>query len=288
MPRDLAPHHWFRLADTTGGNGPRERHELDPALQWRIDRIFPGWDAWDETYEAVDRDLETLAALRGTLADGPAALRQAIETIHGLQRRLEVVSVYATMRSDEDTRIGENTARRGRAGSLATRFAEAVSWFEPELLALDDAVIDAYLADDEALRLYAHFLDDLRRMRRHTLDPEREALLAAAGNITRAAGRVFSALTDADMTFGEIEDEDGRTVSLSHARYYRYIRSHDRRVRRDTFESYLDAYGEVRNTLAANLDAQLKNHVFRAEARRYDGCLHAALHPDAVPVSVYH
>ncbi|MBD3222231.1 oligoendopeptidase F, partial [bacterium] len=47
-------------------------------------------------------------------------------------------------------------------------------------------------------------------------------------------------------------------------------------------------YGEVRNTLAANLDAQLKNHVFRAEARRYDGCLHAALHPDAVPVSVYH
>lgn len=288
MPRDHAPV-LAMTADASPGNvAIRERHELDPALQWRVDRIFADWESWEAAYAAVDDDVDTLADLRGTLGSGAAALLHALETIHGVQRRLEMVAVYASMRSDEDTRIGEHQGRRGRAGSLSTRFAEAVSWFEPELLALPDAQLDGYLADHQPLQIYAHYLDDLRRMRPHTLDPDREALLAAAGNITRGAGRIFSALTDADMDFGEITGEDGQPAPLSHARFIRYVRSRDRRVRQEAFEAYYDAYGRVENTLAATMDANVKNHVFRANARGYDGCLHASLQPDAIPVSVYH
>ncbi|MEZ4388840.1 MAG: oligoendopeptidase F [Candidatus Krumholzibacteriia bacterium] len=288
MPRKPAPFSAPSPDPSAGGAVIRERHELDPALQWRVDRIFADWAAWEAAFAAVEADLDRLGDLRGTLGDGAAALLHAMETLHGVQRRLEVVSIYASLRSDEDTRIGEHQGRRGRAGSLSTRFAEAVSWFEPELLALPDALIDGYLADHEPLRLYAHALDDLRRMRPFTLDPEREALLAAAGNITRGAGRIFSALTDADMDFGEITDEDGQPAPMSHARFALYVRSRDRRVRQAAFETYADAYGRVENTLAATMDANVKNHLFRARARGYDGCLHAALQPDAVPVSVYH
>lgn len=290
MPRDHAgfPALTAHDADTSGGAAIRERHEIDPALQWRVDRIFADWDAWEAAFTSLEQDLDGIEALRGTLDDGPAALMHALETIHGVQRRLEVVSVYASMRSDEDTRIAENTGRRGRAGSLATKFAGAVSWFEPELLALDDELVDGFLRDHEPLQLYAHYLDDTRRMRPHTLDPEREALMASAGNITRGAGRIFSALSDADLAFGEIQDEDGQTIELSHARFARYLRSTDRRVRRETFETYLDAFGTVENTMAAVMDANIKNHQFRAEARSYDSCLHASLQPDAIPTAVYH
>jgi len=288
MPRDLAPVLAMDPTAPAGHDAIRERHQIDPALQWRVDRVFADWDAWEAAYAAVDADIDTLAGLRGTLGQGAAALLHALETIHGVQRRLETVSVYASMRSDEDTRIGEHQARRGRASSLGTRFAEAVSWFEPELLAVPDAQLDRYLADHAPLQPYAHYLDDLRRMRPHTLDPDREALLAAAGNVTRGAGRIFSALTDADMEFGEIIGEDGKPVPLSHARFARYVRSRDRRVRQEAFEAYYDAYGRLENTLAATMDANVKNHVFRANARRYDGCLHASLQPDAIPVSVYH
>ncbi|MBK7189618.1 MAG: hypothetical protein IPH86_13260 [bacterium] len=44
----------------------------------------------------------------------------------------------------------------------------------------------------------------------------------------------------------------------------------------------------MQNTLAANLDANVKNHVFFAQARRHEGTLEAALHPDGVPPSVFH
>ena len=154
------------------GEAP-ERHAIPERYKWKLERIFDGWPAWDLAFAAVEAALPDLAARRGTLGDGPQALREAIEAIHAVQRKLEVVSVYASMRSDEDTRDSANTARRGRAGSLATRFAETVSWFEPELLALPDELVDRYLEQDPELRPYAHFLDDLRRMRPHTLDADR-------------------------------------------------------------------------------------------------------------------
>jgi oligoendopeptidase F len=286
MLRDHLSPLWSDDAPQAGA--ARERHEIDERYKWRLERIFPDWAAWENTFAAVEAALADLETLRGTLGLGADRLLAAVETIHGVQRKLEVVSVYASMRSDEDTRNSENTARRGRAGSLATRFAGAVSWFEPELLELDDALIDGYLAGSEPLRLYAHYIDDMRRQRLHTLDADREALLASAGNVTRGAGRIFSALTDADLTFGEITDERGERVTLSHARFSKYLRSRHRDVRRQAFEVYLDAYGSVGNTLAATMDANVKNHVFRAEARQYDGCLHASLQPDAIPVAVYH
>ncbi len=288
MPRNHPGPLWSDAEDAAPASSAPERHEVDDRYKWRLDRIFANWDDWEAAFAAVESQLPKLEELRGTLSGGAAALLAAFEAIHAVQRRLEVLSIYASMRNDEDTRVSEHTARRGRAGSLATQFAEAVSWFEPELLALDDAVIDGYLADSEDLRLYTHYLDDMRRSRKHTLDADREALLAAAGNVTRGAARIFSALTDADLRFPTIQDEDGNDVELSHARFARYLRSKDRDVRRQSFEAYLDTYGSMSSTLAATMDANVKNHVFRAEARNYDGCLHASLHPDAVPVEVYH
>jgi oligoendopeptidase F len=288
MPRIHFDPFWTDDTDAATATAAPERQEVADRFKWRLDKVFASWDDWEQAFQAVQQQLPRLEELRGTLSGGAEALLSALETIHGVQRRLEVLAVYASMRGDEDTRVSENTARRGRAGSLATEFAETVSWFEPELLALDDATIDGYLAANERLRVYAHHLDDLRRSREHTLDAEREALLASAGNLTRAAGRIFSALTDADLRFPTITDEDGNAVELSHARFAKYLRSKDREVRRQAFEGYLDTYAGVANTLAATMDANVKNHVFRSEARRYDGCLHASLHPDAVPVEVYH
>jgi len=281
----------FHAADAAGSGTAEaavERDAIDERYKWKLEKIFPDWEAWERAFAGIEAALPGLAERQGTLADGADSLLATIEAIHGVQRRLQVVHVHASMRSDEDTRRGDTTARKGRASSLAVRFAEAVAWFEPELLELEPATIARYLEQSEPLRLYAHYLDEIQRLRPHTLDAPREELLAAAGNITRSAGQVFSALTNADLRFPTIEDERGRPVELTQARFARFLRSADRRVRRDAFRGTLDTFGAVRNTLAANLDANVRNHVFRAEARRYASCLEASLHGDAVPVAVYH
>lgn len=270
------------------GQGAVERSAVPEAFKWDLERVYPDWQTWDKECAAIEAALPGLARRRGTLARSARELLEAIEEILDLRRRLGVVTVYASMRSDEDTRIGDHTARDGRGGTLRVKFDEAVSWLEPELLALPPRRLASFLADEPRLRTYEHFLDDIQRLRDHTLPAEGEALLAAAAEMARGAGQVFNALNNADLKFAAIRDEQGREVELTKARYAKYIKSADRGVRRAAFEVFHDTYGAVANTLAANLDANIKNHVFYARARRYGGTLEAALTANAVPVAVYH
>ncbi len=265
-----------------------ERSRIPEHLKWDLSRIFPDTEAWEREFAALEADLPRLADHRGRLAESGRALREALEAVMDFGRRLEVLRVYASMRSDEDARIGENTARKGRAGTLSVRFGEAVSWLEPELLSLEDDDLRRLNDEDEGLALYAHYLDDVRRLRAHTLDAQREELLAGAANMARGPGAVFNALDNADLRYPEIVDEQGRPVELTKARYNLLIRSPDRRVRREAFEGFMDAYGGVVNTLAANLDAVVRTHDFYARARNYEDSLASALEPNAVPVSVFH
>jgi oligoendopeptidase F len=266
----------------------RERADIPEDQTWDLSRIYPDWEAWERDFAAVSADLEGIAALSGSLGRSAAALLGATERVLDARHRLERVHVYAHLRSDEDTRIGAHTERKGRADTLGVRFAEAACWYDPELLALDDAALAAFRAAEPGLALYDHHFADLRRSRPHTLPPSEEALLAATGQISRGAATIFGALDNADLVFPAIRDEAGREVALTKARYQKFSRSRDRRVREENFRVFLDTYGRHRNTLAATLDANVKNHVFFARARRHAGTLEAALHRNAVPVPVYH
>ena len=62
---------------------------------------------------------------------------------------------------------------------------------------------------------------------------EVEELLAQFSDVTRAPRTIFEILTNADLKFPEIKDEQGLPIQLSHARYGRLLESPDRRVRRD-------------------------------------------------------
>jgi oligoendopeptidase F len=282
----------YRLADAAQsfnvGRDTVARTEIPETYQWDLERIYPDWNVWDDDFAAVEAAISRLESLKDTIKRSAQDLRHALEAILQVRHRLEILYIFSSLKSDEDTRIGDHIARRGKASTLAVRFAEAVSWFEPELLALGPATITRFKAREPALEIYAHYLDSIQRRRDHTLPPEQEALLAAAADMARGAGQVFSALNNADLTFPSIRDESGREVELTKARYNRYIKSPVRRVRRDAFVACLDTYGAVINTLAANMDANIKNHVFFAQSRRYASTLDAALYPNAIPVEVFH
>ncbi len=281
---------WFEAEATAAarGEGAMAREAVPERYRWDLSPVFAGWPEWEREFAAVEAQLPGLAARQGTLGRSAADLLAAVEAVLDVRRRLSVVRVYASMRSDEDTRVGENTARDGRADTLAVAFGEAVSWFDPEVLAIPDETLAAFVAAEPGLGLYAHFFDEIRRLREHTLDEAREAVLAGAANLARGAGQVFNALNNADLVFPAVTDEQGREVELTKARYARFIKSADRRVRREAFEKFMDAYGGAINTLAANMDANVRNHVFFARQRRWPGTLEAALGRNAVPVEVYH
>ncbi len=276
------------LSPAESGNAPLDRSEVDDQYKWRLELIYPDWDSWEKAFSSLEETLPKLAARQGTLEKSGGDLLETIEAMHGAQRLLEKTYVYAGMKSDEDTRAGENTARKGRIASLAVGFSEAVSWFDSELLAIDPERMAELVAEEPGLKPYGHFFDNIQRSRKYTLPAEQEALLAGAGLMAQGAAQVFNAFDNADLELGKVKDSSGNLVTLTKGRYYKFLKGTDRRVRQDAYSTFLGAYGKLKNTLAANMDANVKNHVFFAKVRGHAGTLEASLHPDAVPPQVFH
>jgi oligoendopeptidase F len=274
------------LLVTTTQKLPR-RAELPVEYTWDLTTIYPSAAAWEADVAQMEQVLAEVVSLQGTLADGPAALLKILAACDHVSMLLGRLSIYALCLLDIDSLDTHAQALAERADTLAAEAGAAVAFVEPEILELPDATITQWLKDEPALGIYRYALEELARQRRHICDAKIEALLASAEEVARAPGSIFTVLTEADLSFGTIADEAGSPLQLSVGRFIRCMDSQDRRVRRDAYEAFYGAFAALRNTFAATLAAQVRTHIFFARARGYDSCLHAALEPHDIPISVY-
>jgi oligoendopeptidase F len=266
----------------------RARHEVPAEYKWDLESVYASVEAWEQDFARLKARIPELATCRGQLGASAADLLRCLQLHDDLSRSLEQVYVYARMRRDEDNASSFSQALSARATSLVTEFSSASSFFAPEILAIPEERLQAFLDAKSDLQLYGHWLDQLRRQREHVRSAEVEEVLAQAGEVARAPRDVFGMLTNADMKFPAIKDDQGEEVELTNGRYIQFVESTDRRVRRDAFTTLHATYNIYRNTLASSLASTVRRDVFYARSRRYPSALDAALQPENIPTAVYH
>ena len=124
-------------------------------------------------------------------------------------------------------------------------------------------------------------------MRAHILSAQEETLLAALGEVADGPDTIGSALRNADLRFDDAIDSEGVAHPLSAGTFGPLMESADRALRKSAFDNCYRRYGELKNTVAATLDAQFKTLRFFASARHYASTLEASLDANEVPVCVY-
>jgi oligoendopeptidase F len=265
----------------------KTRDEIPTEFKWDLESIFTRNDNWEQNFQALQNRIPDLEALKGTLAQSGDALLKVLQTRDEIFEALERLYVYASMRKDEDTTNGLYQGMADRATQLYVRATTAASYIEPELLALPQETLDQYQQDTPGLAIYKHQFDDLNLKRPHIRSAEVEAVLAATGEISDAPDSIFSMIDNADLKLPNIKNETGEEVELTQGNYLTYIRSQDRRVRKDAFEALHGTFLKQRNTIAATLSAQVKVDVFYTRQRNYSSSRERALSRYNIPVSVY-
>lgn len=265
-------------------------HRSDVPVEhtWNLETIYADSAAWERGYAGLEELGTRLAGRQGALGQSAEALLETLRLRDECFALLYQLYVYASHLKDSDSTNPASQALEDRANSLGARISAASAFVEPEILGIPDATIHAWLDQHAGLQIYRHHLEELLRQRAHVRSAEIEEVIAQYSDITRAPRDAFDMLVDADLQFPAIADESGGTVQLSHARYIRFLRSTDRRVRQDAFRRYYEAFQSVRNTIGTTLAAQVRVHVIEARLRRYGSALEAALSPNNIPVDVYH
>ena len=264
------------------------RSQVDPANTWAITDLYPSDQAWREACESVRGLVRDLAAYRGRLGESAATLLAFFRLQDEIDLQGDRMISYAFRKSDEDTRNPVYQEMSAQAQNFLVELSQALSFQTPELLAIEDATLESFFAQEPALAHYRLVLKRIRSKKDHTLSPDGEALLASAERMGQAPDDIFSLLNDADMTYPDAVDSKGETHPVTHGNYVSLLQSADRTLRQSAFQSLYGVYGQFRNTCAAILGAQMKQLQFFADARRYPSALHAALAETEVDPQIYH
>ena len=264
------------------------REEVPAEATWNHESVFPSFKAWREEYQAVSAALSDIEAFKDSLSDSPARLAEWLEFRAAIARRVWTLYFYPAMWQACDGKHEEIKGMLGQAQGLAGQFVAAASFDDPELLAMDEHTLLAWVKEEQPLATFQHHIDNLLRTKQHVLSAEVEAVL---GLLSDPLGRVESirgALTDMDMTFAPAVDSAGTESPLVQSTRDKLLSGSDREARKTAWTNYADSFLKYSNTLATTYLASVKRNVVTARLRGYDSVLHSKLAPNNIPVEVFH
>ena len=263
------------------------REEIDSKYKWDLSSMFPSDEAFEAGLEELKAYCPKLLAFKGKISTSAQALLEFLQLEDQMTLLLYKIINYAERKSDEDTRVAKYQAYVANATSAYTQVGEATSWFAAELLAIPAESVEKFYAEVPALEFYRRKLNKILNQREHTLSAEEEALLARAEELAVQPTNIFSMFDDADLTFDDAIDSEGKTHKLTSGSFVPLLMDGDRVLRESAFKQLYSRFGEFRNTSAAILTSQVKNLQFFSSSRKYASSLEAALAENEIPVEVY-
>ncbi|MCB2293050.1 oligoendopeptidase F [Clostridium algoriphilum] len=264
----------------------KTRDAIDSNYKWNVDKMYKDSEQWEEDFSILKSkapEMQRFSGKLGTAEDLLSFLESNVE----IERLLDKLLVYAHLRGDEDTGNAKFQVLKNKIDAYGAEVSSFTAFFIPELLLLPEGAVDQSISKLPALKLYEFYLSDIISQKNHTLNAEGEKLLASVSDCLNAPGNIFGMLTNADMTFPCIKDEKGNEIELTEGNYSNFIKSKERRVRKDAFETLFSTYKGFSNTLTASLTSSIKNFIFYAKTRNYSSALESSLKPNNIPVEVY-
>jgi len=264
----------------------KKRSEIPAEYKWKLEDLYQTEADWRKEVDAMATIMEELAAYQGKLTTGEN-LAACLNKYFAASKTIGAIYVYANMKFHEDANISTSQGLADIAQSSYTKFNAATSFITPEILTLSEDTIRNFIATTPELKQYEHYLEQLILQKAHILSAEIEEILANGGEVSMAPSNIYNMLSNADLKFGSITDENGNTVEITQGRYASLMESQDRRVRKDTFDAYYKSYWALKNTFASMFSSSIKNDIFLARTRKYESALDMALAAYNIPRTVY-
>lgn len=264
----------------------RTREEIPKDSKWDVKKIYGSLEAWEEDFHRLKDMVPKLNKFQGKMSEAKE-LRDYLDLDERVSRLCEKLAVFAHLRADEDT---TNTTFQTLKNRIFTYIAEIKStqaFFIPEILSLSEETINREIHELPELQVYKFMIDNISKMKPHTLNKDQEEMLAAVSDCLDAPSNIFNMFTNADMTFPVIKDEEENNVELTEGNYVKLISSRNRRVREEAFKALFNTYDKYKNTIATSLTSSIKSFVFQSKTRKYRNSLESSLKPNDIPLNVY-
>ena len=265
-----------------------DRSKIDNKYKWKLEDLYKDIKEYEKDITLLNNLVEEFKTYKGKILENENTFLKVLE----LNEKIDMISnklyVYVNMKLHEDTREGKYQELSGNLDILLSNISEMTSFFIPELLEHDYKEIKEYIDKFDKLKRFEFLLEVIFNDKEHILSKDIEELLSRENNIFSLSDNIFSNLNDADLTFKNIKDENGKEVELTKGNYYIYSISKNREVRKNAFYALYDKYRELNNTFASIMNSNLQISTFLTKTRKYKTPLNAYLDGDKIDTKIYY
>lgn len=247
---------------------------------WDLTKLIKDEEDFKKKYAEADKLLDEAAHLLLNFKDN---FKDAILKLIEAQRKVMNIYVFAHMNADADTRDTEGQRLHLKALNLGSKLDEVGAPLKPALLSLSREELDKLIKDNE-MEDYRLFIEKIYRFKDHVLTKKEESILSAYGFLENAPFDAYNLLTNADITFEDLESTD---TKLNGATFISLLRNKDEKVRREAFQKYYKSYKGLENVISSLYLNNVKAMTTEAKLRGYNSALEMELYGDKVDISVY-
>ena len=277
----------FTVVSATAGDMGKTRDQIDDKYKWDLTHLFKSDDDWKAGKAEVEGMIGEISKYKGTLSKSADQLYECLELTSNVWKKYALLSGYASKLSDQDTRESGPMGMSQEIGQVGTKLNAAASYIDPEILAIETKTIEIFMKKKPELKEYAHYIDDIQRLKPHTRSAEVEEVISQAGMMSDTPYDVYGIFKNADMPRPEVELADGEKVRLDDAAYTLYRAGDDRNMRIKVFEDFFGAYKQYERSFGTQLYSEVKKDMFYKNVRNYESSLESALNANNIPVAVY-
>lgn len=264
------------------------RSAIDKKYIWNAESIFATPEAWEAEVKSILEAIPAVKQFRGRIKEGPTTLLEAFKAVHEISSRVDQVYVYAGFAYSVDTTDQRAAAMSSKSQGVYAQVRAAVSFIDPELIAIGEPTVRQWIQDEPHLHLYTQYMDNLFRQQAHVRSAEVEEMLGMLAAPFNGPETTSSMLTNADFKYASAVDSAGQPVQVNEGIFWKTLATEDRTARRTSWEIYMDKHLEFKNTLSSNLANSIKQNIFQMQARKHQSSLAASLYRDNIPVEVFH
>lgn len=265
----------------------RERKDIDEQYTWNLEKIYNSIGEFNSDYDLVKEKIEELAKYEKIMMDSSQNFYEVISMSYDIDKMLEKLYVYTYLSFDLDTSDNNNQELNERVLNLYDFYNENCYFITNSILKCDYDVINKYYEEEPKLREYETAIEEIYRFKEHNLSDAEERLLSSINKMLGNSSDTYNLFKDCDMSFDEIEDENGKKVELNNSNYNIYIQSKDRKVRKSAFETLYKEYKKYSNTFTSLFSSYMKELSTLAKIKKYNSALEMSLFSEDIDKIVY-
>ena len=264
-----------------------ERKNVDSKYKWDLTAIYNTEEDFLEDYKKAEKKIKAFPSHKDVMCKSAENFFTALRDMFDIEAIIEKLWQYSFLNFAVDTSDNSAQSRNERVRNLAA-LAGSETWFvSPEILRLEDSVIDGWMKELPKLSTFRRYIERTRRYKPHTLSDDSEKLMSKMEECLGSHSSIRGIFADSDLRFGKTRDESGKLTELTDSNYIVFLRSQDRGVRKNAFRKIYKTYEQFKNTFATMYNGYVKERITLAASRNFKNSITMSTFSDEVTPEIY-